>query len=175
MLDNIWKAHDLSPWQNNFMIQVHGKTILSMEFKSIIKAYGLNPWQFYQWNSNPIRKAHDSTSWQIICQNAQFSLAIFKVQFSLATSKAQFSLATLKAQFSLAIFETQFSLAIFKTQFSLAISNAQFTLVPLKAQTNYLTLFYQKPKVINTWQNTILQAHEIYGNYLFSKPMAIIL
>ena len=28
------------------MIQVHGKTILLMEFKSIIKAYDLNPWQF---------------------------------------------------------------------------------------------------------------------------------
>ena len=28
------------------MIQVHGKTILSMEFKSIIKAYDSNPWQF---------------------------------------------------------------------------------------------------------------------------------
>ena len=28
------------------MIQVHGKTILSMEFKSMIKAYDLNLWQF---------------------------------------------------------------------------------------------------------------------------------
>ena len=28
------------------MIQVHGKTILSMEFKSIIKAHDSNPWQF---------------------------------------------------------------------------------------------------------------------------------
>ena len=28
------------------MIQIHGKTILSMELKSIIKAHGLNPWQF---------------------------------------------------------------------------------------------------------------------------------
>jgi len=44
------------------MIQVHGKTILSMDFKSIIKAHGLNPWKFYQWNLNPISKAHDSTS-----------------------------------------------------------------------------------------------------------------
>ena len=25
----------------------------------------------------------------------------------------------------------------------------------LKTQTNYLALFYQKPKVINTWQNTV--------------------
>ena len=28
------------------MIQVHGKTILLMEFKYIIKAHDLNPWQF---------------------------------------------------------------------------------------------------------------------------------
>ena len=28
------------------MIQVHGKTILSIEFKSIIKAHDSNPWQF---------------------------------------------------------------------------------------------------------------------------------
>ena len=50
------------------MIQIHGKTILSMEFKSIIKAHGLNLWQF-------------------IYPKAQFSLVIFKTQFSLATSK----------------------------------------------------------------------------------------
>ena len=41
------------------MIQVHGKTILLMKFKFIIKAHG------------PI-------SWQIIYQKAQFSLAISK-------------------------------------------------------------------------------------------------
>ena len=41
------------------MIQIHGKTILSMEFKSIVKA-------------------HDSVLWQIIYQKAQFSLAILK-------------------------------------------------------------------------------------------------
>ena len=28
------------------MIQIHGKTILSMEFKFIIKDHGLNLWQF---------------------------------------------------------------------------------------------------------------------------------
>ena len=42
-----------------------------------------------------------------------------------------------------------------KTQFSLAISKAQLTLALLKAQANYLTLFHQKPQVINIWQNTI--------------------
>ena len=28
------------------VIQVHGKTILSIEFKSMIKTHDLNPWQF---------------------------------------------------------------------------------------------------------------------------------
>ena len=41
------------------MIQVHGKTILSMKFKFISKAHG-------------------SISWQIIYQKAQFSLVISK-------------------------------------------------------------------------------------------------
>ena len=43
------------------MIQVHGKTILSMEFKSMIKAHDLNSWQFiypkpnFHWqHQNPI-------------------------------------------------------------------------------------------------------------------------
>ena len=43
-----------------------------------------------------------------------------------------------------------------KTQFSLAISKAQLSLALLKTQANNLTLFYRKPKVINTWQNTTL-------------------
>ena len=29
------------------MIQTHGKTILLMEFKSIIKAHNSNSWQYY--------------------------------------------------------------------------------------------------------------------------------
>ena len=49
------------------MIQVYGKTILLMEFKSLIKTHGLNSWQFHQWNSNHISIVHDSTSWQISC------------------------------------------------------------------------------------------------------------
>ena len=44
------------------MIQVHGKTILSMKFKSMIKAHDLNPWQFiyqkpssyWQYQKSPI-------------------------------------------------------------------------------------------------------------------------
>ena len=34
------------------MIQIHGKTILSMEFKSIIKAHDSNPWQFIHQKPN---------------------------------------------------------------------------------------------------------------------------
>ena len=34
------------------MIQVHGKIILSMEFKSMIKTHVLNPWQFIYPNPN---------------------------------------------------------------------------------------------------------------------------
>ena len=70
------------------MIQTHGKKNLSMKFKSMIKA-------------------HDSISWKIIYQKAQFSLAtsncpiltsnIKKAQFSLATSKTQFLLAISKS------------------------------------------------------------------------------
>ena len=101
------------------MIQVHGKTILSMEFKSIIKAHGLNSWQF-------IYPKHNS-HWQ---------------------HQSPIFIGNIKAQFSL---------AIFKAQFSLAISKAQLTLALLKTQANYLALFYRKPKVINTWQNTTSQ------------------
>ena len=96
---------------------------------------------------NPIIKTHDSNPCQIIYQNPNFHWQ----------------------------HQNPILIGNIKTQFSLAISKTQFMLALLEAQANYLALFYQKPKVINTWQNTILQAHEIYGNYLFSKPMAIIL
>ena len=48
------------------MIQVYDKTILLIEFKFIIKAHGLNPWQFCQWNSNLISKTHGLNPWQFI-------------------------------------------------------------------------------------------------------------
>ena len=83
--------------------------ILSMEFKSIIKAHGLNPWQFIY----PTPNSH----WQ---------------------------------------HQSPIFVGNIKTQFSLAISKAQLTLALLKGQANYLAVFYQKPKVINTWQNTKL-------------------
>ena len=78
-------------------------------------------------------------------------------------SKTQFTLAILKPnsrwQYLKLNFHWQHQSPIFigniKDQFSLVISKAQLTLALLKAQANYLALFYQKPRVINTWQNTI--------------------
>ena len=74
------------------MIQVHGKTILSMEFKSMIKTHDLNPWQFIY----PKPKFH----WQH--QNS-ILIGNIKIQFSLTISKSQLMLALFKARFSLAI------------------------------------------------------------------------
>ena len=67
------------------MIQVHGKKNLSMEFKSMIKAHDLNPWQFIYPKPN--------FHWQY--QNSIFIDKI-KAQFSLAISKAQLMLALFK-------------------------------------------------------------------------------
>ena len=58
------------------MIQVCGKTILSMEFKSIIKAHGLNPWQFIYPKPN--------LHWQY---QSPIHIGNIKAQFSLAISK----------------------------------------------------------------------------------------
>ena len=74
------------------MIQVHGKTILLMEFKSIIKVHDLNPWQFIYPKPN--------SHWQ---HQSPILISNIKTQFSLATLKAQLMLALFKAQFSLAI------------------------------------------------------------------------
>ena len=127
------------------MIQVHGKTILSMKFKSIIKTHGLNPWQFIY----PKLNSHWQYQNPILIGNikAQFLLAIFKTQFSLATSKLNFHWQ----------YQNPVLTGNIKAQFSLAISKAQLTLALLKTQANYLVLFYRKPEVINTWQNTTSQ------------------
>ena len=136
ILGNIWEAHDSSPWQNNFIngIQIHSQSpwfkpiaILSMKFKSIIKSHDLNPWQFY-------------------LSKTQFTLAISsKAQFSRAISKSQILIGNIK---SLALAGN------IKSPILNGNIKVQLTLALLKAQTNYLALFYQKPKVINTWQNT---------------------
>ena len=82
------------------------------------------------------------------------TIYLSKTQFTLAISKHNFHWQH-QNPILIGNIKAQFSLAIFKTQFSLTISKTQFTLTLLKAQINYLALFYQKSKVINTWQNTI--------------------
>ena len=82
------------------MIQVHGKTILLMEFKSIIKAHDSNPWQFIHPKPN--------SYWQY---QSPILIGNIKTQFLLAISKANFYwqhqnpilIGNIKAQFLLAI------------------------------------------------------------------------
>ena len=62
------------------MIQVHGKTILSMKFKSMIKAHDL----FIQ---SPILISNIKAQFLLVISKAQLTLALFKTQFSLAISK----------------------------------------------------------------------------------------
>ena len=69
------------------MIHIYGKKILSMEFKSMIKAYGLNPWQFIYLNPN--------SHWQY---QSPIPIGNIKAQFSSAISKAQLTLTLLKTQ-----------------------------------------------------------------------------
>ena len=119
MLDNIWKAHDSSPWQNNFInrIQIHNQ---SPWFKPM--AIYLSKSQFSLAILKP--NSHWQHQIPILIGNikAQFSLAIFKTQFSLVTSKPNFHwqhqspifIGNIKAQFSLVIFKIQFLLAILK-------------------------------------------------------------
>ena len=95
------------------VIQVHGKTILSMEFKSMIKTHDLNPWQFIypkpnsHWqHQNPIFISNIKAQFSLAISKTQLTLALFKIQFSLATSKTHFSLAISRAQLALALFKT---------------------------------------------------------------------
>ena len=132
------------------MIQVHGKTILSMKFKFMIKAHDLNPWQFiypkptshWQYQS-PIFIGNIKTQFSLVISKAQHALALFKAQFSLATSKPNSHWQHQKPNLRWHYLKP--NSGNIKTQFSLAL---------LKTQANYLALFYQKPKVVNTWQNT---------------------
>ena len=64
------------------MIQVHGKTILSMEFKSIIKAHDSNPWQFIHPKPNSHWQYQKPNSyWQ---HQNPIPIGNIKTQFSLA-------------------------------------------------------------------------------------------
>ena len=75
------------------MIQIHGKAILSMEIKSIIKAHDSSPWQFIHPKPNSYWQYQKLNShWQ---HQSPIFIGNIKTQFPLATSKAQFSLALL--------------------------------------------------------------------------------
>ena len=114
-----------------------------MEFKSIIKAHDLNPWQFIYPNPN-FHWQHQSP---ILIGNikAQFSLAIFKTQFSLAKSKPN------------SHWQNQ-------TWFSLVISKLNF---------HWHYFVKKEPKIINTWQrkNIMVKYHhgKNHGNSLIKK------
>ena len=88
------------------MIQVHGKTILSMEFKSIIKAHDSNPWQSihpkpnshwqYQKPNSHWQYQKPNSYWQYQKPNSYWQhqspilIGNIKAQFLLATSKPNF-------------------------------------------------------------------------------------
>ena len=71
------------------MIQIRGKTILSMEFNPIIKAHDSNSWQYYFINEI---QPHDQTP-----RFKPMANYLLEAQFLLATSKTQFPLATSKS------------------------------------------------------------------------------
>ena len=77
------------------MTQIHGETILSMEFKSIIKAHGLK-----------------IETMAIYLSKAQFTLAISKPN-SHWQHQNSILIGDIKAQFSLTISKTQLTLALF--------------------------------------------------------------
>ena len=143
MLGNNWKAHDSSPWQNNFIngIQIHDQS----------------PW------FKPMTIYLSKAQFSLVISKAQLTLTLFKTQFSLATSKLnshwQYQKLNLRWHYLKSNFHWQHQsptlVGNIIAKFSLAISKAQLTLALLKTQANYLALFYQKSKVINTCQNTI--------------------
>ena len=129
MLGNIWKAHDSSSWQNNFIneIQIHNQS----------------PW------FKPM---------EIYLSKAQFSLATSKTQLTLALFKAQFSLAILigniKAQFSLAISKAQFALALLKAQANyLALFYQKPKVIKYSAK-YYIIIISLKSPIINNTLNS---------------------
>ena len=113
------------------MIQVHGKTILSMEFKSIIKAHDSNPWKFIHPKPN--------SYWQY---QSPILIGNIKTQFLLAISKANFYwqhqnpilIGNIKAQFLLATskpnshwqYQSPILIGNIKAQFLLATSKSNF-------------------------------------------------
>ena len=144
MLSNIWKKP---------MIQIHGNTILSMGFNSIIKAYGSNSWQYYLTNGI---QSHSQSPWFKPMANY-----LSKSPISISNIKSPISIGNIK---SLVLVGN-----IKKAQFSLAISKAQFM----------LALFYQKPNIINTQQKISclfhLEDEHYFLNITMAKTMAIVL
>ena len=70
------------------MIQVHGKTFLSMKFKSIIKTHDSNPWQFIHPKPNSHwQYQKPNFHWQ---HQSPILICNIKTQFLLATSKPNF-------------------------------------------------------------------------------------
>ena len=131
------------------MIQVNGKTILSMEFKSMIKAHDLNPWQFIYSKTN--------FHWQY--QSLIF-IGNIKTQFSLATSKPN---SHWQHQNSILIgnIKTQFLLATSKSN-----SHWQYQSPIFIGSTSSKR---KESKIINAWQrkNITLKCH--HGNHLMKK------
>ena len=163
------------------MIQIYGKTILLMEFKSIIKAHDSNSWQYYFINGI---QPHNQIS--LFKPMANY---LSKTQFSLATSKYPIFIGNIKKpnfhwQHQKPNFHWQHQKPSFHWQHkknSVLISNIKSPIFisniknPIfvgnikslvfagnikkpsfhwqyqKVQFT-LALFYQKPKIINAWQ-----------------------
>ena len=125
------------------MIQVHGKTILSMEFKSIIKVYDLNSWQFiYPKAQFSLAKSKLNSHLQYQKPNSHWQ---YQNPILIGKIKAQFLLATSK---SISHWQNQSSILIgnIKTQFLLAISKPNF---------HWRYFVKKEPKIINTWQRKL--------------------
>ena len=131
MVGNIWKAHDSNLWQNNFIngIQIHNQSswfkpmaiYLSKTQLSLTISKPSSPWQYLK----PIFYWQHQSPSLIGNTKAQFSLAIFKAQFPLATLKPN---------------------SHWQHQSPILIGNIK----SLTYVGNYLALFYQKLKIINT-------------------------
>ena len=72
------------------MIQVYGKTILSMKFKSTIKTHDLNQWQFiYPKAQFSLAKSKPNSHWQYQKPNSHWQ---HQIPILIGNIKAQFSL-----------------------------------------------------------------------------------
>ena len=65
------------------MVQIHDKAILLMEFKSLIKVHGLNPWQFIY----PKPNSHEQYQSPILIGNIDFFFFFWKKRETMVVSK----------------------------------------------------------------------------------------